>query len=489
MPEHRYIETNIDKKNDSANNLLVPRRSAPGIASVPQIRPMQNRACDGASPDSGPQATRTERTENGAFSSVLAANWHWDGRDGARPSAEYKSSVDRNMKTIALIGASGFVGSAILKEALYRDLQVTAIVRRPESIALRSLNLETRTADAADPTTLREAVRNHDAVISAYNPGRNNPDIYEQTLSVYPRIVEAVKLAGIKRLLVVGGAGSLYVGPGMRLLDSGRIPERLLPGVKALAEVYETVLKPENELDWVFFSPAAELVPGQADRKIPNRERRADPGRLGKKRHLGRRLRRRDDRRTGKAGPSPRALHDRILSRTVGIARLRSPEPAATSVRETSRTMESKSGESPALPADSTPLAQFFKTFAPKKRFRRAKQANIPRGKVPAETVPAHKRPETNERMHGTDRREAPTPEISRPASPSLPPAARTGAGPPTDRRPAGSGYATRFRFRNPRRTARRSSARRAKRYPRPKRQRTAAACRAAKPCRRSACR
>ena len=96
------------------------------------------------------------------------------------------------MKTIALIGASGFVGSAILKEALYRDLQVTAIVRRPESIALRSLNLETRTADAADPTALREAVRNHDAVISAYNPGWNNPDIYEQTLSVYPRIVEAV---------------------------------------------------------------------------------------------------------------------------------------------------------------------------------------------------------------------------------------------------------------------------------------------------------
>ena len=154
------------------------------------------------------------------------------------------------MKTIALIGASGFVGSAILKEALYRDLQVTAIVRRPESIALRSLNLETRTADAADPTALREAVRNHDAVISAYNPGWNNPDIYEQTLSVYPRIVEAVKLAG------------------MRLLDSGRIPERLLPGVKALAEVYETVLKPENELDWVFFSPAAELVPGKRTGKF-----------------------------------------------------------------------------------------------------------------------------------------------------------------------------------------------------------------------------
>ena len=94
MPEHRYIETNIDKKNDSANNLLVPRRSAPGIASVPQIRPMQNRACDGASPDSGPQATRTERTENGAFSSVLAANWHW-GRTGRRTAVRRIQIVSR----------------------------------------------------------------------------------------------------------------------------------------------------------------------------------------------------------------------------------------------------------------------------------------------------------------------------------------------------------------------------------------------------------
>ncbi len=134
----------------------------------------------------------------------------------------------------------------------------------------RTAEPESRNADGrrSRPTTLREAVRNHDAVISAYNPGWNNPDIYEQTLSVYPRIVEAVKLAGIKRLLVVGGAGSLYVGPGMRLLDSGRIPERLLPGVKALAEVYETVLKPENELDWVFLSPAAELVPGKRTGKF-----------------------------------------------------------------------------------------------------------------------------------------------------------------------------------------------------------------------------
>ena len=130
-----------------------------------------------------------------------------------------------------------------------------------------------------------------------------------------------------------------------------------------------------------------------------------------------------------------------------------------------------------------------FQDIRPEKTVPARETGKYSKRKVPAETVPAHKRPETNERMHGTDRREAPTPEISRPASPSLPPAAWTGAGPPTDRRPAGSGYATRFRFRNPRRTARRSSARRAKRYPRPKRQRTAAAYRAAKLCRRSACR
>ena len=197
------------------------------------------------------------------------------------------------MKTIALIGASGFVGSAILKEALYRDLQVTAIVRRPESIALRSLNLETRTADAADPTALREAVRNHDAVISAYNPGWNNPDIYEQTLSVYPRIVEAVKLAGIKRLLVVGGAGSLYVGPGMRLRPYPGAPAA---GRQSAGRSLRNGAQTRERAGLGVLLPGSGARPGQADRKIPNRERRADPGRLGKKQHLGRRLRRRDDR-------------------------------------------------------------------------------------------------------------------------------------------------------------------------------------------------
>lgn len=165
---------------------------------------------------------------------------------------------------------------------MYRDLQVTAIVRRPESIALRSLNLETRTADAADPTTLREAVRNHDAVISAYNPGRNNPDIYEQTLSVYPRIVEAVKLAGIKRLLVVGGAGSLYVGPGMRLLDSGRIPERLGCRRQSAGRSLRNGAQTRERAGLGVLFPAAELVPGKRTGKFRIGKDRADPDASGK---------------------------------------------------------------------------------------------------------------------------------------------------------------------------------------------------------------
>lgn len=76
-----------------------------------------------------------------------------------------------------------------------------------------------------------------------------------------------MKEAGVHRLLIVGGAGSLYVAPGVRVMDRG-VPEAFAPGVKGLAEVYYSYLIPEKELDWVFFSPAANLVPGERTRKF-----------------------------------------------------------------------------------------------------------------------------------------------------------------------------------------------------------------------------
>ncbi|SDD95096.1 NAD(P)-dependent oxidoreductase [Riemerella columbipharyngis] len=122
------------------------------------------------------------------------------------------------MKNVTLIGASGFVGTAILNELLAKGHRVTAVVRNPEKISASSPNLSVVKADVADTNALVDACKGKDAVISAYNPGWSNPNIYEETLRNYPLILDAVKKSGVKRLLCVGGAGTLFCAPGLRWL-------------------------------------------------------------------------------------------------------------------------------------------------------------------------------------------------------------------------------------------------------------------------------
>ncbi len=166
------------------------------------------------------------------------------------------------MKKIVLIGASGFVGSAILNEALNRGIKVTAVVRNPERMKISDENLTVVKADVSDAGKVAEISKGADAVISAFNPGWTNPDIYQETLNVYPLILEEVKRAGVERLLIVGGAGTLFVAPGLRVVDSGAIPAEIMGGVKSLGEFYLNTLINEKEIDWVFFSPAGSLEPG-----------------------------------------------------------------------------------------------------------------------------------------------------------------------------------------------------------------------------------
>lgn len=163
------------------------------------------------------------------------------------------------MKNVALIGASGFVGNAILNELLNRGHRVTAIVRHASKIEAGSPNLEVREVDVEDTLAMIEVLKGKDTVISAYNPGWSNPNMYEDTLRVYPKILDEVKASGVKRLQIVGGAGSLLVKPGLRLVDTGTLPEAWLPGVKSMAKFFLETLVNEKELDWVFFSPAANL--------------------------------------------------------------------------------------------------------------------------------------------------------------------------------------------------------------------------------------
>lgn len=172
------------------------------------------------------------------------------------------------MKSVVLIGASGFVGTAILNELLSRGHKVTAVVRNPEKINVSSSNLDIVKTDVSDTNVMVEICKGKDAIISAYNPGWGNPDIYEETLRNYPLILEVAKQSGTKRLLCVGGAGTLFCAPGLRVVDSGAIPDAIMDGVKSLGEFYLNTLMNEKTIDWIFFSPAGTLESGKRTGKF-----------------------------------------------------------------------------------------------------------------------------------------------------------------------------------------------------------------------------
>ena len=172
------------------------------------------------------------------------------------------------MKNVVLIGASAFVGTAILNELLNRGHKVTAIVRDPAKVTASNPNLKVIQADVTDTDVLIEASKGKDAVISAYNPGWKNPNIYEETLKNYPLIVDSVKKAGVERLLIVGGAGTLFYAPGKMVMDADDVPAKLLPGIKSLGEFYLNTLRKENDIDWIFLSPAANMTPGERTGKF-----------------------------------------------------------------------------------------------------------------------------------------------------------------------------------------------------------------------------
>ena len=167
---------------------------------------------------------------------------------------------------VALIGASGFVGTPLLAELLNRGHQVTAVVRHPEKITTENENLKVKAADIFDTANLAEVIAGNDVVVSAYNPGWTNPEIYADFIKGSESIQQAVKQSGVKRLLTVGGAGSLYIN-GAQLVDGPQFPAEYKAGATA-ARDYLNILKKENDLDWTFLSPAIILHPGQRTGKF-----------------------------------------------------------------------------------------------------------------------------------------------------------------------------------------------------------------------------
>ncbi|WP_419570150.1 NAD(P)-dependent oxidoreductase [Rheinheimera sp.] len=161
---------------------------------------------------------------------------------------------------IALIGASGFIGSAIRSEALARGHQVLALVSNPAKLAAEP-GLTVQAVDVFDTQALTAALAGVDLVISAFS-GHKDADVAGYYRRGFDSILTAVKAADVARLLVVGGAASLQLPDGSVLIDSPNFPAEYRGSAEGAIYALQQ-LKAETALSWSFLSPAAEIFPGE----------------------------------------------------------------------------------------------------------------------------------------------------------------------------------------------------------------------------------
>ena len=152
---------------------------------------------------------------------------------------------------IAIIGATGRVGTRLTDEALRRGHQVTAIARHASKLPARD-GVTTRDVDATDSAALAAALAGNDVVISSARFAQLNAQ----------QVTSAVRQAGVPRLLVVGGAGSLCVAPGVQLVDTPNFPDAYKPEALAGRD-FLNALRGEQQINWTFLSPSALFEPGE----------------------------------------------------------------------------------------------------------------------------------------------------------------------------------------------------------------------------------
>ncbi|TCW86831.1 3-beta hydroxysteroid dehydrogenase [Burkholderia sp. SRS-46] len=157
---------------------------------------------------------------------------------------------------IALFGATGMIGSRIAAEAARRGHRVTALSRTPGA---GGNGITAKAADLFDPASIAAALPGHDIVASAYGPKQDDA---AKVVAATRALVEGVRQAGLKRLVVVGGAGSLEVAPGKQLVDTDGFPDAYKPVALAHRDALD-YLRTVGDLDWTFFAPAALIAPGE----------------------------------------------------------------------------------------------------------------------------------------------------------------------------------------------------------------------------------
>jgi uncharacterized protein len=161
---------------------------------------------------------------------------------------------------VVLYGASGNAGSRILRELQSRGHDVTAAVRSPEKLPAGTKAVRD---DLSNTDRIAEIITGSDAVVSAYMPP---PDDTDQLVTVTGRLIDAVRKAGDPRLIVVGGAASLEVAPGVTVLSSGHLPAPWIPIATSHAKALD--LLKSSDISWTYFSPAGFFEPGQRTGKF-----------------------------------------------------------------------------------------------------------------------------------------------------------------------------------------------------------------------------
>jgi hypothetical protein len=164
------------------------------------------------------------------------------------------------MKKIMLIGSNGMVGQRILHEALNRGHHVTCLVRDTSGTGEHRAELDYHTGDIFKPETIATAAVDHDVVVSAYGPGKGDPNL---VVKAAHSLIEALTRVEPIRLIAVSGAGSLEVRPGVQLMDTPEIPVEWKPIALAHREALDVYRKAGMaEFDWTAVSPAALIEPG-----------------------------------------------------------------------------------------------------------------------------------------------------------------------------------------------------------------------------------